>query len=98
MAIFDEMSSRNRLALIDKGVDINTEFHNFNEFLKLRFGEEDNIEISNQEPLKLECQHFIDCILHNKKPLTDGENGLAVLKVLVGAAKSLAKRGAYELL
>ena len=34
------------------------------------------------EPLKLECQHFLDCMRTRQKPLTDGKEGLRVLKVL----------------
>ena len=40
------------------------------------------IPLPEAEPLKLECQHFLTCIKTRQKPLTDGENGLKVLKVL----------------
>ncbi|MFH1576702.1 MAG: Gfo/Idh/MocA family oxidoreductase, partial [Candidatus Margulisiibacteriota bacterium] len=46
MAIFDEVSNRDTLILIDKGVDRNPDFKTFQEFLKLRFGEENGIKIS----------------------------------------------------
>lgn len=45
------------------------------------------LEVS--EPLKLECQHFLDCIAHNSTPRTDGLEGLRVLQVLDAAQKSL---------
>lgn len=48
-----------------------------------------NVPLEVSEPLKLECQHFIDCITLNKKPRTDGFEGLQVLKVLDAAQKSL---------
>ena len=41
------------------------------------------------EPLKLECQHFIDCIINDEKPRTDGQEGLRVLRVLDAAQQSL---------
>jgi UDP-2-acetamido-3-amino-2,3-dideoxy-glucuronate N-acetyltransferase len=47
------------------------------------------IEIQRSEPLKNELIHFIDCILNNKKPLTDSEESLRVLKVLELAQKQL---------
>lgn len=53
------------------------------------------LEIS--EPLKLECQHFIDCIVQNKTPLTDGIEGLRVLQVLDAAQKSLSSHQAISL-
>ena len=41
------------------------------------------MNIEEAEPLKVECKHFIDCINENKRPITDGNNGLEVLKVLI---------------
>ena len=37
------------------------------------------------EPLKLECQHFLNCIEHNKTPRSDGENGYMIVKILESA-------------
>lgn len=48
-----------------------------------------NVELTESEPLKLECQHFVDSIFNNKTPRTDGEEGLRVLRVLDSAQKSL---------
>jgi predicted dehydrogenase len=45
------------------------------------------------EPLYLECKHFVECIREGKTPLTDGENGLAVLRVLAAAQQSLERGG-----
>lgn len=47
------------------------------------------VELDESEPLKNECQHFVDCIRDNKTPLTDGAEGLAVLDVLTEATKQL---------
>lgn len=41
------------------------------------------------EPLKLECQHFINCIKNRVKPRSDGENGIAAVKALEEADKLL---------
>lgn len=45
-------------------------------------------------PLDLECEHFLDCVRRNEKPLTDGENGLAVVSVLAALEESLGRHGA----
>lgn len=45
------------------------------------------------EPLKLECQHFIDCVINNKTPITDGYEGLRVLQILTAAQQSLNANG-----
>lgn len=47
------------------------------------------IPVENGEPLKLELSHFVECVLNRKTPLTDGEEGLRVLRVLELAEKSL---------
>lgn len=43
------------------------------------------------EPLALECQHFVDCVMNNQKPLSDGQNGLDVVRVLEAAQKALQR-------
>jgi len=56
-------------------------------------GEGVKVSFSSEEPLRLECQHFVDCIASRKKPLTDGESGLRVLRILEGAQRSLVTNG-----
>jgi UDP-2-acetamido-3-amino-2,3-dideoxy-glucuronate N-acetyltransferase len=50
------------------------------------------VEIEKKEPLKEELKHFIHCVENRKKPETDGEEGLRVLRVLDLCQKSLEKR------
>ena len=50
------------------------------------------IEIPEDEPLKQECQHFVDCIQTRQVPRTDGAEGLQVLSVLKDASASLKER------
>jgi predicted dehydrogenase len=45
------------------------------------------------EPLKAECQHFLDCINKKEKPLTDGQNGLDVVRVLERLQESMESNG-----
>jgi UDP-N-acetylglucosamine 3-dehydrogenase len=47
------------------------------------------LAIKHQEPLKLELDHFIECIKNNKKPLVDGIEGLTNLKVAIRALESI---------
>jgi len=53
----------------------------------------ERIAVPYAEPLKLECEHFLDCIKNNKQPLTDGAEGLRVLRVLNAAECSLNENG-----
>ena len=48
------------------------------------------IVVEKSEPLRNECQHFLDCIANGAAPLTDGAEGLAVLNVLRRASDALA--------
>ncbi|MBM6593007.1 Gfo/Idh/MocA family oxidoreductase [Microvirga pudoricolor] len=54
------------------------------------------IAVSQDEPLKSECQHFIDCVLHERTPRTDGREGVRVLSVLARAAEALRRARAGE--
>jgi predicted dehydrogenase/acetyltransferase-like isoleucine patch superfamily enzyme len=56
-------------------------------------GEPERVVIPYAEPLKLECEHFIDCIEKRKPARTDGEEGLRVLKVLNASERSLNENG-----
>jgi UDP-N-acetylglucosamine 3-dehydrogenase len=50
-----------------------------------------------QEPLKLELQHFADCVLEKKKPVITGVDGLKALKIAEAALRSSAKNRAIKL-
>lgn len=53
----------------------------------------ERMEISESEPLRLECEHFLDCISNGKQPITDGQEGLRVLKILKASQRSLDNNG-----
>lgn len=52
-------------------------------------GEPERVDILRDEPLKLECLHFLDCLSNGRQPITDGAEGLRVLKVLNAAQQTL---------
>jgi predicted dehydrogenase len=56
-------------------------------------GEGIKVEFPADEPLKLECQSFLDAIQTRRQPLTDGESGVRVLRILEGAQRSLVTNG-----
>lgn len=51
------------------------------------------IEIEQKEPLKAECEHFVNCMAHRMTPITDGEEGLRVLRILEACQTSLKDNG-----
>jgi predicted dehydrogenase len=93
MAVFDDVEATEMLKIYDKGVN-NAQFTNFFEAFSLRFGNVSIPYIKMTEPLKLECQHFLDCIQNDKVPRSNGRDGIRVVKVLQAAQQSLEKDGA----
>ncbi len=52
-------------------------------------GEAERVDIPESEPLRQECEHFLNCIANGQQPITDGNEGLRVLKILNSAQRSL---------
>ena len=88
MAVFDDLSETEKLTVHDAGVDFSADGAPSE-----RHGEKRVIELANEEPLIAECRHFIARCRDRRRPLTDGEHGLEVLRVLARAEVSLAGRG-----
>ncbi len=93
MVVFDDVEATEKIRVYDKGVDWSKNYGSYDAFLTVRQGDIYIPKVDMVEPLKVECKHFIDCIKGGKKPLTDGENGLKVLKVLAAAQESLEQNG-----
>ena len=85
MLVYDDTNQEKPLSIYNKGIDRQT----------LSYYDKGIIypNISREEPLKIECQHFIDCIQKNKTPLTNGKRGIKVLKILEAIQKSLDSNG-----
>ena len=94
MIVFDDMEASEKVRVYDKGVDRVGEIVSYGDSLTVRSGDILIPKISLQEPLRIECQHFVDCVRTRKTPLTDGEDGLRVVKVLAAAQASLDAGGA----
>ena len=62
----------------------------------LEKAEVEYLEVPQSEPLRNECQHFINVVSENVAPLTNGEEGLSVLKVLSAASLSESKKEAVK--
>jgi len=100
MVVYDDASVDARIVLYDRGVDrVPTvdsprDFGSFAEFqLALRRGDITIPALKFPEPLQVECQHFVDCIVDGRAPLTGGQHALEVVKVLEAAQRSLDADG-----
>jgi predicted dehydrogenase len=86
MATFDDMLIEGKLTIYDKGFDEDT--RSWGEYIA-RSGDTFSPRIPNVEPLRIECEHFIDCIRHGATPRSDGHSGLRVVRVLERLQQSL---------
>ena len=94
MAVFNDIEALEKIKIYDKGVDKQEYTETFGEFqFAYRYGDIQIPNIRFVEPLKLECQHFLDSILNQTTPRTSGEVGLSVVKVLEAAQRSLVNSG-----
>jgi len=87
MVVFDDVNPKNKLLVYDHKIDW------INRLPVPRLAEAHPIEIEEKEPLKSECEHFIECVATRKQPKTDGNNGLRVLKILEACQDSLKEDG-----
>ncbi len=93
MVVMDDMESSEKLRIYDKGVNFKEGYVDYNQSISLRTGDIHIPFVKMQEPLALECRHFVECIVQGKQPVSNGEDGLRVSKVLEAAQKSLIKGG-----
>lgn len=94
MLVLDDMSEE-KLSIFDKKAypAVKDVAIGYEEEIKLHFGEKIVPHIEMDEPLKIECGHFLECVKTGEKPLTDGRHGLLVLRVLSAAQKSMEEGG-----
>jgi predicted dehydrogenase len=86
MATFDDMDPERKITVYDKGFDESAEPY---EDFVARSGDIWSPPVPATEPLRLECEHFVACVREGRTPISDGRNGLAVVRVLEGLQTSL---------
>jgi predicted dehydrogenase len=79
MATFDDMALEQKLKVYDKGFD--QSYEDYGEYIA-RSGDVHSPQVSNEEPLRIECRHFVDCVREGRTPRSDGEAGVRVVRVL----------------
>lgn len=97
MVTFDDMEATEKIRIYDKGVNQEKRYGSYDEVLTLRDGDIHIPYFKMQEPLKIEAGHFIECINVHKKPLSDGQNGLDVVKILEAVSLSLKEERAVKI-
>ena len=94
MLVYDDTASQEKVRIYDKGVTKHPYYDTYGDFqLSYRYGDVNIPRIEDPEPLKVECDHFVDCIRRGVSPNSDGKSGLRVVKVLEAAHRSLKNHG-----
>jgi predicted dehydrogenase len=94
MLVYDDTALQEKIRIYDKGVDVQRYYDTYGDFqLSYRYGDVRIPRIEETEPLRAECDHFLDCVLTGQAPRTDGLSGLRVVSVLHAASESLRAGG-----
>jgi predicted dehydrogenase len=95
MLVYNDLEPMEKIKIYDKRVEIPPHYDTFEEFhYSYHYGDMHAPYIKQYEPLKVECQHFIDCINTRQTPITNGMEGLKVIRILEAASQSLGMGGA----
>jgi predicted dehydrogenase len=86
MATFDDMELERKVTVYDKGFD--QVASSWGEYIT-RSGDIWSPSVPNREPLRLECEHFVECLRDGRTPVSDGRSGLRVVRVLAALQERL---------
>ncbi len=99
MVVYDDLESHEKLKVYDKSVNAVRETDTFGEYqFAYHYGSVVSPYIHFDEPLRLECLHFLECAFERRRPLTDGRNGMQVVRVIEAAQRSLQDGGVQILI
>lgn len=93
MIVFDDMETSEKLKIYDKGIEVTNREGVYETLVQYRTGDMLSPKIPQTEALAVATQHFIDCILNDKTPLTDGISGLNVVRILEASTESIKNNG-----
>lgn len=94
MIVYDDLEPSEKVKVYDKGITLSNELEGMYQLLVgYRTGDMWAPQLSLIEALRVEAVHFLECIEQHREPLTDGQAGLRVVRILKGASLSLAQQG-----
>jgi predicted dehydrogenase len=93
MATFDDMALERKVTVYDKGFD--PDFRNYGEYIT-RSGDVMSPQVSNEEPLRIECRHFVECLRDGAEPRTGPASALRTVRVLESLQRSLDAGGSPQ--
>ena len=94
MIVYDDVAPLEKIRVFDARVERPPHYDTFAEFhYAYHYGDVYAPYIKQEEPLKTECQHFLDCIREGKTPLSSGHQGLELVRILEASSLSLKQNG-----
>jgi predicted dehydrogenase len=94
MIVYDDVAPLEKIRVFDARVERPPHYDTFAEFhYAYHYGDVYAPYIKQEEPLKTECQHFLDCIRDGKTPLSSGHQGLELVRILEASSLSLKQNG-----
>ena len=94
MLVYNDVEPNEKVKIYDKRVEQPPHYDTFADFQhSYHYGDMYSPYIKQDEPLKIECQHFLDCIKTGASPLTGAEESLRVVQVLEASSESLKNGG-----
>jgi predicted dehydrogenase len=95
MIVYDDIAQQEKIKIFDARVERPPHYDTFAEFhYAYHYGGVYAPYIKQEEPLKTECQHFLDCIREGMTPLTSGHRCVEIVRILEASSESLQKNGA----
>ena len=95
MIVYDDVAQNDKLKIFDARVETPPHYDTFADFhYAYHYGDVYVPYIKQEEPLKIECQHFLDCITQRIRPLSGGQQGLEMVRILEASSLSLQQHGA----
>ena len=94
MIVYDDVAQQEKIRIFDARVERPPHYDTFAEFhYAYHYGDVYSPYLKQEEPLKTECQHFLDCINNGVTPLTSGQKGLELVQILEASSQSLKRGG-----
>jgi predicted dehydrogenase len=93
MLVWNDVNPDEKIKIFDKGIDVKSRESVYNLLVSYRSGDMWAPRIDGTEALKLECNHFVECVEQGLTPANDGKAGLRIVQLLEACNESIKARG-----
>ncbi len=95
MIVYNDMENTEKIKVYDSGVEMQPGDKDalYKTLIQYRTGDMYAPKLDQAEALKTECQHFVDCIEKGEQPISDGNFGLEIVKILAASQASIEQQG-----